>query len=729
MVWMHDVEVRRNETATKWNFNASVTLTQIPPYICFHEFTLFQMMLIPTPPVSPRPSSILRLDDVNTPNGTSSTTSVLPPSAVSTAPTSPRTPLTSRSGSINAQRRTLFESQLNAQYYPSPKLNGNNSQVGSPRSSSSASSNSFHFLSPPPLITPMEIPPAVILPVSKPITNISPHVTPRPRSRRNSWIIDNDTSNIPLLSTNEPDGIESIIVVQTEVEPLTPTQTASSPPPTHENASISTLPIAVPVPVTVPLPLADSNMSSHSVEGSHPVFASEEAAKKYARMLRRASWPLVMPQITPTVVTDQHQTGDTSSVSIPAIESRYHATPLSSPRGLAQRARHPIEEEELHFDKLDESNSTSLPLSPPLPSPSPIQSPLVNLLLLGDETCGLGAALDEFAGRDHNVGLTFKTRKIHLRRPTTNDIPTDASSIGTNEDEVYRVRCWHTPGLTPENTRSLTPYLRHVQAVALIYDADNVSSFKVVEAWASLLLHAQQQEAASSATGTVRQRPVLLIGNTAHVKNHESIHALDAHAVRDIDAAAAAAAAVAASSSNGSSVVSDPSLTHTAEEPSTIAAAAAVAASSISPSLVTRLTSQQRSRRRSSLPHPHMPSLLSTQHGGPVAALPIGGIAPVESIVTGSGSSNTINSAGTLSNFHIPPRPHSPVSPAHVSALLHRLSSSPHVGDTGLVCALRLNANLWKERYRAFYTLAALVQHIGSAQLHSRPVSPVPIQQ
>jgi hypothetical protein len=341
---------------------------------------------------------------------------------------------------------------------------------------------------------------------------------------------------------------------------------------------------------------------------------------------------------------------------------------------------------------------------------------LVNLLLLGDESCGLGVALDEFAGRvEHNVGLTFKTRRIHLRASRGRD------GAHVIPEQVVRVRCWHTPGLTPDTVPSLGPYLRRVQAVALIYDAASLHSFRACEAWATLLIaHAQAAHAAGSGH---QRRPILLIGNTAGLRPG-LVHA--AHAVPKsvplmprvaVDPAIRAAEAV---------------------EPEPAAIAAAAQQQQSQPSR-TGSPALARVTRRRSLPH---------ATNGAVPAVPISSVAPVAPLAAaaaellnhnhhseshhGSGGDTTLSSSSALSLSSAATSNGAGgggglVSSALVHHLLSRLShpSACLGGGEGLVLARSLDACAWKERYVAFYTVAQMAAGLGLQANSSRPVSPV----
>jgi hypothetical protein len=481
------------------------------------------------------------------------------------------------------------------------------------------------------------------------------------------------------------------------------------------------------------------------------VFASVEAAEKYSRLLRRASWPLILPQpelgellaTTATVAANAANPSDAapqlsiqppppshvSQLSVSTASGNgggYTPTPQTTPRRLALRARQsnplaqqPAGAQEQHFfgDGGTEAQATGSAATAHASALNDANSPLVNLLLLGDESCGLGVALDEFAGRaEHNVGLTFKTRRIHLRASRGRD------GSHTIPEQVVRVRCWHTPGLTPDTVLSLGPYLRRVQAVALIYDAASLHSFRACEAWATLLIaHAQAAHAAGSGH---QRRPILLIGNTAGLRPG-LVHA--AHAVPKsvplmppvaVDPAIRAAEAV------------EP-------EPAAIAIAAAAQQQQSQPSR-TASPALARVTRRRSLPH---------ATNGAVPAVPISSVAPVAPLAAaaaellnhnhhsdshGSAGDTAPSSSSALSLSSAATSNGGGgggglVSSALVHHLLSRLShpSACLGGGEGLVLARSLDACAWKERYVAFYTVAQMAAGLGLQANSSRPVSPV----
>ena len=119
--------------------------------------------------------------------------------------------------------------------------------------------------------------------------------------------------------------------------------------------------------------------------------------------------------------------------------------------------------------------------------------------------------------------------------------------------------------------------------------------------------------------------------------------------------------------------------------------------------------------RRSSLPHAHLPHHTGSDSGNSSGS-GIGSGAVGSSAVPSSSSSSSSTSdlpAGRA------------VSRSEESAFVSRLESQYGRCGFGPVSSLSLNANLWRDRYRAFQRVAALVQQIGTAQQHSRPVSPV----
>jgi hypothetical protein len=160
-----------------------------------------------------------------------------------------------------------------------------------------------------------------------------------------------------------------------------------------------------------------------------------------------------------------------------------------------------VTHDSVHFDT--SALHASVPTSSAtltVPASLPATSPLLNVLLLGDSTCGLGSALDEFAGRDRGLGVTCKTRKILA--PGTTDV-------------TYRLRCWHTPGTPDDTHRPISSLLRQTHCIFLIYDASSLASLGTVEKWWNVLERHWEEHAKEQQQQEGKRRPILLIGNTA----------------------------------------------------------------------------------------------------------------------------------------------------------------------------------------------------------------------
>jgi len=646
-------------------------------------------LLVPTPPASPKP-----FVDVAAVVGGGEDSG--PASAAST----PSSRGSRQGGSSNAARRRtmLVESDLNAALkHAATKQDG-----------TVAAAAPIVPLEPQ---RPQELPVAASdsasaggLPVSAPIS-LKHAVSPRPRSRQNSWVEGEDmaAAAAAVAGSSAPSALSEV----TAVEPVDPSQIASSP--VAPAASEAVEPKPTPAAAT-------ASPARVPGGGAHPMFASAEAAEKYQRLLRRASWPLILPQPelidagingAAAVQPSAPHAAPVSQLSIPTANEpgAYTATPQHTPRRLALRARQntfpaqpqpPVSTSTDDPSFADASASDAALMDAASSSvASDAQSPLVNLLLLGDSTCGLGVALDEFAGRDRQVGVTFKTRRIHLRASKVGERP-------SRPEQLVRVRCWYTADLTPENCGNIAPYLRRVQAVALVYDASSMASFRVCEAWSALLMaHAQ----AAQAAGTPQRRPLLLVANTANLRPG-LVHA--AHAVHHqpppmVDYRVAEASQL---------------------EPAVLAAAAASGSAGTSPAL---------SRRRASLPHGHMPHASN----GAVPAVPIAGVtglAPAAMASRSSSNGSTSDNGGSGSEHGDSP-PSAPtgggggglVSSAAVLSLLTRLSAPSAClgGEDGLVLARSVDACAWKERFVLFYTVAALAANLNQKADDSRPVSPV----
>ena len=539
-----------------------------------------------------------------------------------------------------------------------------------------------------------------------------------PKVRRNSWIGGGEdhtaaaaagSNAVQSLSTSGPSSpaspgtvVNAAVSSTTFVEPLQPSALRWHTPPTspqHTSQSHAT-----------------SHAHASSRSGAHPVFASEQAAAKYSRMLRRASWPMQMPQMDELTVrsgdgqpSDDHAAASSSSLhdEQAAGPPSYRPTPISTPAAtpkaslsaaqahqLSSRFAAPTlaelaassssgdeDESAQTYEMSMESvpvfaaNSAAAPASS-LALPAKPPSPLVNLLLLGDESCGLGVALDEFAGRDRNIGLTFKTRKVYLPKPKLHGhgqahsgrsahhdeehkqlqarsaqqveeqkYPPPAED-GADSTEEYRVRCWHTPGLRAESIgrgvgrTSFAPYLRSTHAIALVYDVSSEASLAACARWAECLiahndaLVTAAREGGGTATA-VNPRPILLVGNNASWTKSRR----------------------AAREGKRGSLSMLPGARQDAAATSSASAAAS------------------RSARRSSLPHAH-------------------------TALDGRGSDGSAADRA--------------VSPSQVASLLNRLVSAYSAAGFGAVSSVVINANGWKDRYRVFHQIAAMVREAGT---------------
>jgi hypothetical protein len=279
-------------------------------------------------------------------------------------------------------------------------------------------------------------------------------------SRRNSWVAENDAARAAQLHNSSSDQSSE----RTMVEMLSPSATS------------------------------DIGAGLVSAEESGIPFASSEAAAQYNRMLRRASWPILMAG-DPTLTAATHHV-EAAQPSVQRVASTsYHATPVTTPRTSARQLHHGDHPDGVHFDT--SALYAAVPTSSAtltVPASLPATSPLLNVLLLGDSTCGLGSALDEFAGRNRGLGVTCKTRKIIA--PGTTDV-------------TYRLRCWHTPGTPDDTHRPISSLLRQIHCIFLLYDASSPASLHVVEKWWRVLENHWRDHAED------RRSPILLMGNTA----------------------------------------------------------------------------------------------------------------------------------------------------------------------------------------------------------------------
>lgn len=507
-----------------------------------------------------------------------------------------------------------------------------------------------------------------------------------PRVRKNSWIGSGD--DVAAANATITTGSNTVQSISGPTSPAAAT------------AAVST---------TVVEPLQSSTLRWHTPPtspqhashvtpriGAHPVFANEQAAAKYSRMLRRASWPMQLTQTDEitgqsdgqAAAADVHTSSSSSHDDHASDPPSYRPTPLSTPactpKGTATKALSRFtapklaepasssgeEDEAAHTFETSMDGAFAIPAAaaeaPPAAAssvPALPPSPLVTLLLLGDESCGLGVALDEFAGRDRNIGLTFKTRKVHLpklhghssSRAATQDAEHKQSAEAEENIEEYRVRCWHTPGLRSESIgrgvgrTSLAPYLRSTHAIALVYDVSSEASLAACARWAECLIAHNDAIAAASREGgsaPVKPRPILLVGNNASWTQTRRAAKAGKRGSLSMLPGSKPEAAVASSSS--------------------------------------------RSARRSSLPHAHTSS---------------------------DGRETDRDSA---SEDH-------DVSRSQVSALLSRLVSAYASAGFGSVSSVSINANGWKDRYRVFHQIAAMVREAGTithSNANSRPQSP-----
>lgn len=486
--------------------------------------------------------------------------------------------------------------------------------------------------------------------------------TSRSTSRRNSWMVDDGAALAPSFD---------VAAETTLVELLSPGSTSDLVAPRAEHAP--------------------NGAPEH-------MFASPEAAAAYSRMMRRASWPLLLAAEAPPELVAHGVDRAGGSVNPaarqpsttlpskahflephpppPRSSAQYHATPAVSPRRLARRLRELKDTTEDEHESIDasldtaDSISSDPPPSSPLPSGTTLSlttvlvSPVVNLLLLGDDTCGLGSALDAFAGRDRGVGVTLKTRVVIVA------------------GVAYRVRCWHAASGGRRASRrearaTLSSALRNVQGILLIYDATRVESFDETREWFQVLREHTESVAAAAASRsqeddeegggtTTINRPILLLGNRARL----------------------AAETVPQSSS-----------THTTDP------------------VGVQSTVPVGHRRGVSLPD-----------------------------VLASEKEKAESESKTTAPTAQPQRDARLVSPAAVHAFLREMQESyvgggRVAGSNSLVTSFEFNANLWRERYRVFRRAARMVaqaQHTqatththgatssgASSVTHSRAVSPV----
>ena len=335
------------------------------------------------------------------------------------------------------------------------------------------------------------------LPISEPTLIVFPREKHRrrsskPTSRRNSWINEENqqsTLQQQLAGLSLRVGQRtSRSVGSTPVEALSPSATCDH----------------------VPLPpyLADQLLNTASIhERARHRDDAAVLQSSLAVASRRSSCP---PNLAPSL--SQHRRAhlhepsaklpETNNPHITTTMNEYIHTPAVSPRHHSMRVI-PTKADSMTapmnagddsaIEPTNGSNSSSS--STLAHSTDSIPPPLLNLLLLGDKSCGLGAALDAFVGSDHNIGIACKTRIIR---------------IGSTD---YRVRCWHTPG--EPSTQRLGTLLRKTHAIMIIFDEYSRESFHSAQLWCQALsAYADQHHHQHT------PRPVLIVRNTAAGRHH-----------------------------------------------------------------------------------------------------------------------------------------------------------------------------------------------------------------
>jgi len=406
---------------------------------------------------------------------------------------------------------------------------------------------------------------------------------------------------------------------------------------------------------------AAERMSSEEPALSPASTEAEFRHRLLMRHLRRTTWP---PRNIPTITDSSHvrinQDVDDEDASSP--HRRYQETPATtpaqSPRRQIDRAhttqRQAIVEQQQSQQLVGSASVTSnVPSQVSVVPTAPLPETVTNIVLLGDETCGLGAALDPFAGRDRNIGVSFKTRKVKVQSY-------DGRVI------LHRVRCWHTPSLHPSTTPTLAPFLRGVAAICLVYDEMSDRSLDACKQWAKKIVAQaklewkEQQRVVMKSTQQIsadiahpNRRPILVIGNTARMHEHDRQH------------------------------YSQPPPEDDDHEHLPEMAAASV--------------KLRRPLRRSSLPHACVTGPRHLLHSQPTMV---------------NEPTLSMHLTSFPSSFTPPTvTPARPVSDSSVRSLLSYFERHyTHASHQPPVAHIRIDANRWEERYRAFNAIANMVQ-------------------